>query len=230
MKILEFPTYLATRRNHALEHATIHVLARKYADKNLAGHSNPTGFFLFGDMSTEEIRTAVNEGDLAKHPDKEKFQKMLDAKVTGDRAVVDVDQANLKASAGLLGPLAVKANAKVARASSETHLKQIVTAIRNYSDESNGRMPKSLEDPQLLKYLGQTAAQQKEVLTNPLDPGRGLGYLYVRPAGGNRPLVPQTVILVYEAYEKWPAGGIQAGFADGHVAEIKTEAELKEKR
>jgi Predicted metal-dependent enzyme len=53
------------------------MLARKYADKNLAGHSNPTGFFLFGDMSTEDIRTAVNEAmsrlragesDLAIHP------------------------------------------------------------------------------------------------------------------------------------------------------------------
>jgi uncharacterized protein DUF6391 len=77
MKILEFPTYLATRRNHALEHATIHMLARKYADKNLAGHSNPTGFFLFGDMSTEDIRSAIDEAmsrlragesELAIHP------------------------------------------------------------------------------------------------------------------------------------------------------------------
>ena len=77
MKILEFPTYLATRRNHALEHATIHMLARKYSDKNLAGHSNPTGFFLFGDMSTQDIRSAVDEAmsrlragerELAVHP------------------------------------------------------------------------------------------------------------------------------------------------------------------
>lgn len=77
MKILEFPTYLATRRNHALEHATIHMLARKYSDKNLAGHSNPTGFFLFGDMSTQDIRSAVDEAmsrlragerELAIHP------------------------------------------------------------------------------------------------------------------------------------------------------------------
>jgi uncharacterized protein DUF6391 len=77
MKILDFPAYLATRRNHALEHATIHMLARKYADKNLAGHSNPTGFFLFGDMSTDDIRSAIEEAmsrlragerELAIHP------------------------------------------------------------------------------------------------------------------------------------------------------------------
>lgn len=77
MKILDFPAYLATRRNHALEHATIHMLARKYADKTLAGHSNPTGFFLFGEMSTEDIRSAIDEAmtrlhagesELAIHP------------------------------------------------------------------------------------------------------------------------------------------------------------------
>ena len=77
MNVLDLHPYLATRRNHALEHATIHMLSRKYADKNLAGHSNPTGFFLFGDMSTEDIRTAINEAmtrlragesELAIHP------------------------------------------------------------------------------------------------------------------------------------------------------------------
>ena len=59
--IMDFPPFLATRRNHALEHASLHVLARKYKDQNMAGHSNPTGFFLFGDMSLEDIRNAINE-------------------------------------------------------------------------------------------------------------------------------------------------------------------------
>ncbi len=59
--ILDLPPYLATRRNHALEHATLHILARKYKDENLAGHSNPTGFFLFGDIAMDDIRNAINE-------------------------------------------------------------------------------------------------------------------------------------------------------------------------
>jgi hypothetical protein len=59
--ILDLPPYLATRRNHALEHATLHILARKYKDENLAGHSNPTGFFLFGDIAVDDIRNAINE-------------------------------------------------------------------------------------------------------------------------------------------------------------------------
>jgi hypothetical protein len=59
--ILDLPPYLATRRNHALEHATLHILARKYDDKNLAGHSNPTGFFLFGEIALDDIRNAIQE-------------------------------------------------------------------------------------------------------------------------------------------------------------------------
>lgn len=75
--ILDLPPYLATRRNHALEHATLKILARKYDDKGLAGHSNPTGFFLFGDVALEDVRSAVQEAmtrlragewDLAIHP------------------------------------------------------------------------------------------------------------------------------------------------------------------
>jgi Domain of unknown function (DUF6391) len=77
MNILEFPTYLATRRNHALEHATLKILARNYDDKTLAGHSNPTGFFIFGEIATDDIRNAIDEAmtrlragerDLAIHP------------------------------------------------------------------------------------------------------------------------------------------------------------------
>src|SRR5215207_4485770 len=60
--ILDLPPVLATRRNHAVEHATLKILARKYEDKNLAGHSNPTGFYLFGDLAMNDIRNAIDEG------------------------------------------------------------------------------------------------------------------------------------------------------------------------
>lgn len=75
--ILSLPPYLATRRNHAVEHATLKILARKYDDKSLAGHSNPTGFFIFGDVVTDDLRNAIMEAmtrlragehELAIHP------------------------------------------------------------------------------------------------------------------------------------------------------------------
>jgi len=59
--ILDLPYILETRRNHALEHATLHVLATKYPNRNMAGHSNPTGFFILGDFPTDDIAWAVNQ-------------------------------------------------------------------------------------------------------------------------------------------------------------------------
>ena len=58
--ILDLPLILETRRNHALEHATLHILARKYHTL-MAGHSNPTGFFLLGDVTAEDISSAATE-------------------------------------------------------------------------------------------------------------------------------------------------------------------------
>ena len=74
--ILDLPLILETRRNHALEHATIHLLSRKFP-KRMAGHSNPTGFFLLGDLQTQDVWMAVTEAharlnsgesELAVHP------------------------------------------------------------------------------------------------------------------------------------------------------------------
>jgi hypothetical protein len=74
--ILDLPYILETRRNHALEHATLHMLARTHKI-NMGGHSNPTGFFIFGELRTEDIRKELNEAytrlragesELAIHP------------------------------------------------------------------------------------------------------------------------------------------------------------------
>ena len=59
--ILDLPFILETRRNHALEHATIHMLSAKYPDRHLAGHSNPTGFFVLGNVTTDDLKSAVTE-------------------------------------------------------------------------------------------------------------------------------------------------------------------------
>ena len=58
--LLDLPFILETRHNHALEHATLHVLARTH-QISMAGHSNPTGFFLLGDLQLEDIKLAADE-------------------------------------------------------------------------------------------------------------------------------------------------------------------------
>ncbi len=65
------------QRNHGLEHATLHILAENHPHLSLAGHSDLGGFWILGNVETDELRGAVNEAlarmregqhDLAIHP------------------------------------------------------------------------------------------------------------------------------------------------------------------
>jgi len=70
--ILDLPLILETRRNHALEHATLHVLEVKHPNQRLAGHSNPTGFFILGDVSLEDVtQSAIKALHLLKLGDRD---------------------------------------------------------------------------------------------------------------------------------------------------------------
>jgi len=50
-----------TRQNHALEHATLHVLSKKPHLRSLAGYSDVNGFWIIGNVSTEELQEAADE-------------------------------------------------------------------------------------------------------------------------------------------------------------------------
>jgi hypothetical protein len=64
------------RRNHAIEHATVHILSASRSGVTLAGRSDGGGFVLYGNVSTAEVRAAVDlalarlpeEPWLAVHP------------------------------------------------------------------------------------------------------------------------------------------------------------------
>jgi hypothetical protein len=52
---------ISTRRNHALEHATLHILSKKGLKHALAGNSDPRGFWLIGKIGTQELQEAVDQ-------------------------------------------------------------------------------------------------------------------------------------------------------------------------
>jgi hypothetical protein len=65
------------RRNHALEHASISIVTERRSNVFLRGRSNRRGFYIFGQIETEELRNAieealrrlrVGESQLAIHP------------------------------------------------------------------------------------------------------------------------------------------------------------------
>lgn len=77
MNQFNLPLVMKVRRNHGLEHATIHVLGERTGFRSVAGYSTPAGFFLIGNFTAGEITLAVEdalrrlrngEKHLAVHP------------------------------------------------------------------------------------------------------------------------------------------------------------------
>ncbi len=76
-KVIENGPFSRVRHNHALEHATLQVLAEKNPHLRMAGYSDPRGFWLLGEVSTAEVeegaqqaldRLKGGESSLAVHP------------------------------------------------------------------------------------------------------------------------------------------------------------------
>ncbi len=75
--ILNQDLSVRVRSNHALEHATLHVLQEKGIRTQLGGISDVGGFWIYGEVSTEIVlsaaqealtRLADGENELAVHP------------------------------------------------------------------------------------------------------------------------------------------------------------------
>ena len=60
-QIFDNPLFSHMRRNHGLEHATIHVVSRRFPNSTFIGRSDPRGFFLYGDIATQSLHEAVLE-------------------------------------------------------------------------------------------------------------------------------------------------------------------------
>lgn len=77
MSILDWEPLRRTRQNHALEHATMHILARSNPGLRLIGRSTSKGFLVYGDVETQTLANAASEAlarlqagerELAIHP------------------------------------------------------------------------------------------------------------------------------------------------------------------
>jgi hypothetical protein len=61
MNVLEIPIIAAIRQNHALEHATIHILTQRNPYLRLVGRTTPRGFLIYGEVETELVAEAASE-------------------------------------------------------------------------------------------------------------------------------------------------------------------------
>jgi hypothetical protein len=77
MKLPSLPLVSRIRRNHGLEHATIHVLVQHQPFQSLVGRSDWGGFSIYGQVETQDLEAAAREAlarmqagesQLAVHP------------------------------------------------------------------------------------------------------------------------------------------------------------------
>lgn len=76
MGLLDLPWPRRTRRNHAIEHATVHILTARQPRVSLAGRADGGGFYLYGNVTAAAVHEAVEEAirrlgaepELAIHP------------------------------------------------------------------------------------------------------------------------------------------------------------------
>lgn len=59
--ILETAPISTVRRNHGIEHATVHVLTARDASTRLVGRADTTGFNIYGDIPTDALVSAAHE-------------------------------------------------------------------------------------------------------------------------------------------------------------------------
>lgn len=77
MGFFDLPLVTRIRRNHGLEHATVHILSQRHPSLSLVGRSDWSGFTLYGPIDTAEVKYAAREAlrrlqqgeaNLAVHP------------------------------------------------------------------------------------------------------------------------------------------------------------------
>ena len=61
MSVLDWGPFSRVRRNHALEHATLQVMAEKNPRLRMAGYSDPNGFWVIGEVDTQEVEESAQQ-------------------------------------------------------------------------------------------------------------------------------------------------------------------------
>ncbi|MCY2955363.1 MAG: DUF1579 family protein [Planctomycetota bacterium] len=107
---------------------------------------------------------------------------------------------------------------------SQNNVKQLFIGVMMYANDHRGALPDTIE-----QLIG-TYLKDDKVLRNPRQPDREKGYVWAKPAQKiNQVRAPNQVIVLYEAYDKWPGGGLVVGFMDGHVETVRDEEAFKQK-
>ena len=144
-------------------------------------------------------------------------QQLLTPKAQGQSLTLSFGKQQI---AGV-GAALEQARRRAMQVMSLSNMRQLLVGIMRYAREHKGACPDKLDD--LAKYLGPSL---QRVLISPVRPNQRPGYIYVKPAAALDKIDPQS-LMVYEAFDAWPAGGIGVGYADGHCAQVSDEVAFR---
>lgn len=119
----------------------------------------------------------------------------------------------------MLVPAMMQGRAAAKRAVAMSNIRQIVMGCIIFANDNKEKLPATLAElaPKILP---------EDMLKSPRTNSRG--YIYRGPLKVSEILDPSKFVLIYEDFATFPAGGVAAGFADGHVEMVMTKAELDE--
>jgi len=196
-----------TTLTHGLKWASLSItLPPKGAAKLCAQAADADSAKAISDWTAQWL-PSVRPELLSMAADAEAMVKLMTPSLKGDQLLWSVDSDTVDKT---VGPTVVasllKARETARRVSSMSNIRQLMMNCIMYADAHDGNYPKDLE----------TALENvtKQVLINPQHPERKPGYIYISP--GNVKNGKPDLMVIYESFDQWP-GGVNAGFADGHV-------------
>ena len=142
--------------------------------------------------------------------------KVLVPKVAGARLVLDLNDRQLNdLFLGFLPALA-RARREAQKASSLNNVHMLLLGCALHQNDQ-GKWPEGLS------VLFPEYFESKDMLKSPRRLGARRQYVYLRPPAGADPMR----MVIYEAHDAWPEGGLVVGFVDGHVETVRQQARFK---
>lgn len=138
--------------------------------------------------------------------------------IRGNRLVIDLDSKQATSFAAHVFGGLWTAHEQELGDRVTANLMQLLRGWTMYANNHEGRVPDAFAE--LLK----DQEMSPQVLLNPRHPGEKVGFVYVKPPEGIH--APVDRMVMYEKFSK-SDGGINVGFADGHV-EIASEKQFEE--
>lgn len=140
--------------------------------------------------------------------------------VQADRVRIDVDSKQSIALAAQIGRSMRTARQVAARQRSVSNIRQLMLGCIMYANNVKGS-----HFPDTLDQMLREQDISPQVLINPTRPQEKPGYVYVKPPEpASQP--PADRLVMYEKFDDFD-GGINVGFADGHVEFIQDESQFR---